>query len=249
MAELAAGVLHVVDDLLAARGEPGGAFAYAGDSVGGAVGLQLLLDAPGRVASAVLLCTGARIGDARSWARADRPGRAPPARRSLVAGSAERWFGAGLPGPRARPRLGPAARAPRRRRRGLRAGLRGARRASTSATGSARSTPGARGGRRSRTPPPPRAAARDRRRRRSDGRSSSCHGVAHLAPAEAPEVGWPRLIGEHPAPREARPRGRRPHPRRGVRRRPRRPPRGARRRARRPGASPAPPTSPATSRS
>ena len=37
-------------------------FHYAGDSVGGAVGLQLLLDAPHRVASATLLCTGARIG-------------------------------------------------------------------------------------------------------------------------------------------------------------------------------------------
>ena len=95
MAELAAGVLHVVDDLLAARGEPGGSFAYAGDSVGGAVGLQLLLDAPRRITSAVLLCTGARIGDARSWGE-----RIDQVRASgtpvMVAGSAERWFGAGF---------------------------------------------------------------------------------------------------------------------------------------------------------
>ncbi len=37
------------------RDEP---FHYAGDSVGGCVGLQLLLDAPHRVSSATLLCTG-----------------------------------------------------------------------------------------------------------------------------------------------------------------------------------------------
>ena len=65
MGELAGGVLHVVDDLLTARGEPGGAFAYVGVSVGGSVGLQLLLDAPGRVSSAVLLCTGAVIWPSR----------------------------------------------------------------------------------------------------------------------------------------------------------------------------------------
>jgi 3-oxoadipate enol-lactonase / 4-carboxymuconolactone decarboxylase len=92
MAALAAGVLQVVDDLLAARGEPGGSFAYAGVSVGGAVGLQLLLDAPARVASAVLLCTGARIGDARSWS--DRMAQVGASGTPvLVAGAAERWFG------------------------------------------------------------------------------------------------------------------------------------------------------------
>jgi 3-oxoadipate enol-lactonase/4-carboxymuconolactone decarboxylase len=95
MGELAAGVLHVVDDLLTARGEPGGAFAYAGDSVGGAVGLQLLLDAPGRVDCAVLLCTGAQIGDAQSWT--DRMGQVSVSGTPvMVAGSAERWFGAGF---------------------------------------------------------------------------------------------------------------------------------------------------------
>ncbi len=67
MAELAAGVLAVVDDVLAERGEVAGSFSYAGDSVGGAVGLQLLLDAPARVRDAVLVCTGARIGDEASW--------------------------------------------------------------------------------------------------------------------------------------------------------------------------------------
>ncbi len=65
MAELAEGVLAVVDDLLMERGEPGAAFNYAGVSVGGAVGLQLLLDVPDRMSAAVLLCTAARIGDLR----------------------------------------------------------------------------------------------------------------------------------------------------------------------------------------
>ena len=58
MAELAEGVLTLVDEVLAERGEPGGSFAYAGVSAGGAVGLQLLVDHPGRVGSATLLCNG-----------------------------------------------------------------------------------------------------------------------------------------------------------------------------------------------
>ena len=95
VAELAAGVLHVVDDVLAERGEVGGGFAYAGDSVGGAVGLQLMLDAPGRVTSAVLLCTGATIGDAASWADRIAQVRASGTP-GLVASSAERWFGTGF---------------------------------------------------------------------------------------------------------------------------------------------------------
>ena len=90
MAELAAGVLRVVEQL--AEGRP---FHYAGDSVGGAVGLQLLLDAPSRILSAVLMCTGARIGTPESWTDRMAQVRASgtPA---MVAGSAERWFGPGF---------------------------------------------------------------------------------------------------------------------------------------------------------
>lgn len=68
IADLAAGVRTLVDDVLTARGEPGGSFTYAGDSVGGAVGLQLLLDLPERVDRAILVCTGAVIGTPQSWA-------------------------------------------------------------------------------------------------------------------------------------------------------------------------------------
>jgi 3-oxoadipate enol-lactonase/4-carboxymuconolactone decarboxylase len=55
VAELAAGVLAVVDDVLAERGELGGSFAYAGVGVGSEVGEQLELDAPERVSSVVEL--------------------------------------------------------------------------------------------------------------------------------------------------------------------------------------------------
>ncbi len=99
MAELAAGVLRVVDEVLGQRSElgadAGGAFAYAGVSVGGAVGLQLLLDVPARVTSAVLVCTGAKIGTAEAWA--DRIDQVTVSGTSvLVAGSAERWFAPGF---------------------------------------------------------------------------------------------------------------------------------------------------------
>ena len=94
MAELATGVLRVVDDILAERGG-GDTFLYAGVSVGGAVGLQLLLDVPARVSSAVLLCTGARIGDPATWT--GRMGQVSVSGTPvMVAGSAERWFGAGF---------------------------------------------------------------------------------------------------------------------------------------------------------
>ena len=86
LAELAQAVLVLADQPL---------FAYAGNSIGGAVGLQLLLDAPDRVASAVLLSTGAKIGESRSWhERAALVRRAGPA--VMVENSTRRWFGAGF---------------------------------------------------------------------------------------------------------------------------------------------------------
>ena len=85
----------MVDEILEQRDEYRGPFAYAGDSVGGTVGLQLLLDQPDRVTSAVLLCTGARIGDAAMWA--GRIGQVSVSGTSvMVSGSAERWFGPGF---------------------------------------------------------------------------------------------------------------------------------------------------------
>ncbi len=93
MADLARDVLEVVDATGGGLHPP--AFHYAGDSIGGAVGLQLLLDAPDRVLSATLLCTGARIGTEDSWreriALVTSGGTS-----SLVDGAAERWFAPGF---------------------------------------------------------------------------------------------------------------------------------------------------------
>nr|WP_235547700.1 MULTISPECIES: 4-carboxymuconolactone decarboxylase [unclassified Nocardioides] len=95
MGELAAGVLRVVDDVLTQRGQPRGPFFYAGDSVGGAVGLQLMLDAPDRVVAAGLLCTGAQIATPDSWT--ERIGKVSASGTPvMVSASAERWFGPGF---------------------------------------------------------------------------------------------------------------------------------------------------------
>jgi 3-oxoadipate enol-lactonase / 4-carboxymuconolactone decarboxylase len=83
--ELAARVLAQVD----------GPFVYAGDSVGGQVGLQVLLDAPDRVLGAVLCCTGAKIGDETMWTERTAAVRASGTA-SLVTATAGRWFGPGF---------------------------------------------------------------------------------------------------------------------------------------------------------
>lgn len=72
-----------------------GAFLYAGDSVGGQVGLQLLLDHPDRVLGAVLCCTGARIGTPESWAERIAQVRGSGTA-SLVVPTAGRWFAPGF---------------------------------------------------------------------------------------------------------------------------------------------------------
>ena len=95
LADLGRGVLHLVDSVMTERGEPGGSFGYAGDSVGGAVGLQLLLDAPERVHSAVIMCSAARIGTAEMWHERAAAVRAFGTPVTLDS-SAQRWFGSGF---------------------------------------------------------------------------------------------------------------------------------------------------------
>jgi len=95
MAELAAGVMAFADRVLTDRGEPGGRLYYAGDSLGGAVGLQALLDAPDRILAAVLLCTGAKIGDADGWWERAALVRASGTA-ALINQSVERWFAPGF---------------------------------------------------------------------------------------------------------------------------------------------------------
>jgi 3-oxoadipate enol-lactonase/4-carboxymuconolactone decarboxylase len=87
IAELAAGVLELV--------EPGRPFLYAGDSLGAAVGLQLLLDHPDRVTAAALLCTGARIGTPDGWNQRAALVRAEGTAAVLPL-AAETWFGPGF---------------------------------------------------------------------------------------------------------------------------------------------------------
>ncbi len=91
MATLAADLLAALDEIdVVATG-----FHYAGDSVGGAVGLQLLLDAPDRILSATLCCTAAHFGGPEPWDEriATVTASGTPA---LVAASAGRWFGPGF---------------------------------------------------------------------------------------------------------------------------------------------------------
>ncbi|MFR9674692.1 4-carboxymuconolactone decarboxylase [Streptomyces sp. TR02-1] len=91
MPGLARDVVRAVDD----AGAEGSTFHYAGDSIGGAIGLQLLLDAPERVRSAGLLCTGARIGTTAQWRDRARTVR-HHGTEALLETAPARWFGPGF---------------------------------------------------------------------------------------------------------------------------------------------------------
>lgn len=86
--EIALGVLDAVDALGA------GTFLYAGVSLGGATGLELLLHAPERVRSAAILCSGAKIGTTEGWVERALHVRSQGTA-SLVVPSASRWFAPG----------------------------------------------------------------------------------------------------------------------------------------------------------
>ncbi|MCI0157882.1 4-carboxymuconolactone decarboxylase [Leifsonia shinshuensis] len=88
IAELAASVLALVDEV------GGGAFDVAGDSLGGAIALELALAAPERVRSLAMFCSGAMIGTPEGWADRAAQVRASGTA-SVVAGSAQRWFAPG----------------------------------------------------------------------------------------------------------------------------------------------------------
>jgi 3-oxoadipate enol-lactonase/4-carboxymuconolactone decarboxylase len=96
VADLAAAVLGVVEAVQAERGRPDVSFAYAGESLGGAVGLQLLLDAPGRVREATLVATGPRIGTPEGWRERAALVRAAGTT-ALLESTPARWFAPGFP--------------------------------------------------------------------------------------------------------------------------------------------------------
>lgn len=98
LAELAQGVLAAIDRALdPGAGEPGTArtaerpFVYAGCSVGGAVGLQLLVDAPRRVSAAAVVAGAPRLGEPGAWReRAELVAAAGTP--TQIIDAAQRWF-------------------------------------------------------------------------------------------------------------------------------------------------------------
>ncbi|MEW9531023.1 3-oxoadipate enol-lactonase [Microbispora sp. NPDC049125] len=88
---LAALVLDLLDRYGLAR------VAYAGVSLGGAIGATLAADAPGRIAALALVCGSARFGPPEGWheraALVRREGMEP-----VAATAAGRWFTPGFPG-------------------------------------------------------------------------------------------------------------------------------------------------------
>jgi 3-oxoadipate enol-lactonase/4-carboxymuconolactone decarboxylase len=88
--ELAGRVVAGVNEIWGA-----GTFRYAGDSLGGAVGLALLVDHPDRVSDATLACTSARFGTPAMWHERAALVRAEGTE-AVVQGSRERWFAPGF---------------------------------------------------------------------------------------------------------------------------------------------------------
>ena len=84
MADLADAVASAID----------GPFLYAGVSLGGCVGLELLLRHGDRIGAAAILCSGAAIGTPQGWHDRAAQVRAQSTS-SLVVGSAQRWFAPG----------------------------------------------------------------------------------------------------------------------------------------------------------
>ena len=95
MTTLAAAVIAAVDAFQAQSGASGQNFFYAGVSVSGCIGLQLLLDTPDRIGRAVILNSAAKIGETNAWQE-----RAKLVRKNGCAllrdSSAERWFAPGF---------------------------------------------------------------------------------------------------------------------------------------------------------
>ncbi|GAA1537870.1 alpha/beta fold hydrolase [Brevibacterium picturae] len=99
MDELAEAVLATIDRVLpdvAGSTDTGDLrISLAGDSIGGAIALQLALDHGDRFDRAAVFCTGAKIGEASGWEeRAEVV--ATSGTPTQVIGSAQRWFGEGF---------------------------------------------------------------------------------------------------------------------------------------------------------
>lgn len=71
-----------------------GSVFYAGVSLGGATGLELLLSHPELVRAAAIVASGAQLGDPAAWHERAAQVRARSTS-SVITGSAERWFAPG----------------------------------------------------------------------------------------------------------------------------------------------------------
>jgi 3-oxoadipate enol-lactonase len=94
VADIATAVRTIVERAQAQRSDVDGPYWYAGVSVGGAVGQELLLP-DGGPSGAALICTATRLGEPSQWlergelvARAGTP--------TQVTGAAQRWFAPGF---------------------------------------------------------------------------------------------------------------------------------------------------------
>ena len=89
IADVAAAVITLVDSV------GGGAFHYAGVSLGGTVGLELALGYPDRLLSLGVICSGAKVGSSAGWLERAAQIRASGTP-SVIVGSADRWFAPGF---------------------------------------------------------------------------------------------------------------------------------------------------------
>jgi 3-oxoadipate enol-lactonase/4-carboxymuconolactone decarboxylase len=95
MSDLAEAVLTTLDRVLPDVAAPGTPVDLAGDSIGGAIGLQIGLDHADRFGRIAVFCTGAKIGEASAWEERAQTV-ATSGTPTQVIGSAQRWFGEGF---------------------------------------------------------------------------------------------------------------------------------------------------------
>ncbi|QIG39163.1 alpha/beta fold hydrolase [Microbacterium sp. 4R-513] len=86
------GIADAVAEAIRGLGEQ--RFLYAGVSLGGAVGLELLLRHPGLVRAAAIIASGAILGEPQGWLDRAAQVRAQSTS-TLIIGSAQRWFAPG----------------------------------------------------------------------------------------------------------------------------------------------------------
>lgn len=95
MVDLAEAVLATLDRVLPDAVAPATPVDLAGDSIGGAIALQLALDHPERFGRVAVFCTGAKIGEATAWVERAQTVVTSGTPTQII-GSAQRWFGEGF---------------------------------------------------------------------------------------------------------------------------------------------------------